>query len=351
MDTPYTTPLSYPTPLSPPLPLSYPTPLSPPLPLSPPPAPSPQDTGVARVHLSDQFYTRDDIATDCIRQLIDSNAIPDNAAWVEPAAGAGAFLRALEHYLPQSTAVALDIHPRHPSVRKLDFLTWEPLPHRNLIVFGNPPFGRKSAGANAFIRHAACFAKVIAFILPRSFVKHSMHHVFPPSFHLRLSTLLPPNAFTVNDEPHNVPCVFQVWTREATHRAPAVASVPQHFAYTRTPNHDPSATYDLALRRVGAAAGTAHIPSPSPPNPNTHYYIRLSPTFPDTTRPQVARVLHDHLNQRQQEQRQHKQPKNTTGARSLSHAEFTTIINPFLANLVARQRRLSELSPPSRENP
>lgn len=298
------------------------------------PTPNHQDTGIARTQLTDQFYTRDDIASDCVRILIESGTIPPKATWIEPSAGTGAFLRALHHHLPHCTAIALDVEPKHPEVRKHDFLTWHPLlPHKNIVVFGNPPFGRKCAAANAFIRHAAQFAQVIALVLPRSFSKPTTHHPFPPQFHLRLSQPLPRNAFIANGRPHNVPCVFQIWTREATPRPIAITPTPIHFEYTRAPHRDPMAPYDLALRRVGATAGTAHLPSLAIHNPNTHYFIRL--LLPDAaTQDKAARALHTHLNSPTIQQ----QLKNddTTGPRSIGQSEFTAIINPFLAAILSR---------------
>lgn len=304
----------------------------------PPSSSATQDTGIARNQLRDQYYTRDDIASDCIRTLIESNTIPPNATWVEPAAGTGAFLRALAHHLPQCTAIALDLHPKAPQIRQLDFLAWQPLPNRPthpIIVFGNPPFGRKSAAANAFIRHATRFATVVAFILPRSFMKPSMHHVFPPNYHLQLSKPLPPNAFVVNDQPHDVPCVFQIWTRQSTPRPITAITSPNYFEYTRNPHRDPAAPYDLALRRVGATAGIAYLPSLAFHNPNTHYFIRFRFPYPHNTEGNhdlISRFLHDHINQHQHLF----QRENTTGPRSISQAEFTSVINPFLATILSQ---------------
>jgi hypothetical protein len=299
--------------------------------------PNPQDTGIARTRLTDQYYTRDAVAQACVKQLLDSNLVPRNACWLEPAAGTGAFLRALTHYLPQHTAIALDLHPKGPGIRQHDFLAWEPVPHKPqqpIVVFGNPPFGRKSGAANTFIRHATKFAQVVAFILPRSFTKPSMQHIFPPQFHLRVSTALPKNSFTVNDQPYDVPCIFQIWTHEATPRPIAPIITPHHFEYTRAPHRDPAADYDLALRRVGATAGTAHLPGLASRNPNTHYFINLllpPPHNTPATTHTITRLLHDHINQQQHVF----QRENTTGPRSISQQEFTAVINPLLGAAVS----------------
>ena len=304
-----------------------------------PPAPAPphgtlvaQDTGIARTHLSDQYYTRTAVAIDCIRDIVSARCTQPHTTWVEPSAGSGAFIKALRHIMPRRSVLAFDTHPQHPQVHQQDFLAWEPIsaPQQSIIVFGNPPFGRRSAGANAFIRHAAKFAQVIAFILPRSFSKPSMQHVFPPHFHLRHSSPIPHNAFLVNNRPHHVNCVFQIWTRESTPRPITPVTIPHHFEYTRDPHRNPNAPYDLALRRVGATAGTAHLPSLHFHNANTHYFIRLAPHLQHRN-PNQDRALHDHINKNQHLF----QKENTTGPRSISQTEFTAVINPYLASLTA----------------
>jgi len=272
-----------------------------------------QDLGVNRVNRHDLFYTRDDVAQHCVQLLLESGRATAGSTWIEPAAGTGAFLRAVENLTSGTiTPIALDLLPRGPDITQTDFLAWEPLPHKDTIVYGNPPFGRSSVTARAFIRHAALFADTIAFILPRSFTKPSMQSAFPSCFHLLLSESLPHHSFIVNDKPHDVPCVFQIWVRKPTSRAAATRVDPVGFEYTR------GGEYDLAIRRVGATAGTAYLPSLVHHNPNTHYFITLSPSH----RAHARRIM-ELVNEQEF-------PTNTTGARSISQSEINVILNPLL---------------------
>ena len=131
-----------------------------------------------------------------------------------------------------------------------------------------------------------------------------------------------------------MPSVFQIWAREATPRPIAPISVPHFFEYIRAPHRDPTADYDLAVRRVGYSAGTAYLPGLAPRNPNTNYFINLllpPPYNTPATTHTITRLLHDHINQQQHVF----QRENTTGPRSISQQEFAAVINPLLAAAVS----------------
>jgi hypothetical protein len=157
-----------------------------------------------------------------------------------------------------------------------------------------------------------------------------MQRVFPSLYHLHLSTPLPKNSFTVNDQPYGVPCAFQIWIRKDFPRTIPAIITPRYFEYTLAPHRDPAAKYDLAVRRVGYSAGTAYLPSLVTHNRN-HYLINLllPPQYNNPTT--IIRLLHDHINQNQHLF----QKENTTGPRSISQQEFSAIINPFLATAVS----------------
>jgi hypothetical protein len=107
----------------------------------------------------------------------------------------------------------MDIEPDGHDIERLDFLQWiPPCPTQKItsryLVIGNPPFGRQSSLAKRFIRSSCVFADIVAFILPRSFMKPSMYSVFPSLFHKVYESELPYNSFLLNGESYDVPCVF-----------------------------------------------------------------------------------------------------------------------------------------------
>ena len=122
--------------------------------------------------LFDKFYTQPSVAETCIN--ITYKIIGENAkcyTYIEPSAGSGAFL----DLLPLNT-LGIDIFPPEEriDILKMDFLQWNPEKSQNIVVIGNPPFGKNASLALKFINHAARFASYIAFILPRTFEKQSM---------------------------------------------------------------------------------------------------------------------------------------------------------------------------------
>jgi len=258
-----------------------------------------QTTGVHR-NVKDQFYTLPSVAKDCVDILKTHVA---DGIWIEPSAGNGAFLS----FVPG--AIAYDIDPKCPGITQADFLTVD-LPD-GCIVFGNPPFGRQASSAKAFIRHAASKASFIGFILPRSFMKPSMRSAFPLSFHLVHQHELPTNSFSVNENTHDVPCVFQIWKKETHLREVEDKVQCTGFAFVK--KADP---YDFVFRRVGVNAGKCSLPADH--SYQSHYFVKLDD-------PSLAtQIIEKSL--------QHVFPSNTTGPRSLSKPEAIAFLHACIAD-------------------
>ena len=276
----------------------------------------PQDTGKFRTNTKDQFYTKETVAKECVDQIIALVPYAHQCVWVEPSAGSGAFL----HNVPPSVdKIGIDIDPRASDIAEQDFFNWSPPPsNAEFIVFGNPPFGRQSSLAKLFISKSCTFARVVAFILPKSFTKPSMFNVFPTKFHCIYSEDLVENSFSINGTPHDVPCVFQVWEKQETDRGVAKKTEPTGFQYVKKKD-----MYDLAFRRVGVKAGqcyrrshdTARLPEPS------YNFIK----FNDELVAHIDQIIYT-INQ-------HTFPSNTTCARSLSKSEINEVINAVIASL------------------
>jgi hypothetical protein len=115
----------------------------------------------------DQFFTPTSLVDKCWATFLEKTKVnPKDYKFIEPSAGDGSFLKALP-----KNSIAFDVEPRHPSVKKQDYLTWCP-PNKNeskYIVFGNPPFGLRGHVALHFINHSAPFADYVCFILPQLF--------------------------------------------------------------------------------------------------------------------------------------------------------------------------------------
>ena len=159
----------------------------------------------------DQYYTKHSIAEACIDKL-DLNAYD---LIIEPSAGAGAF----SQYLPKNKLIAIDIEPGDASAIKMDFLDTRPPLNYKYLVIGNPPFGKNSSLAKKFFNHAASFADVIGFILPRTFRKAKTQNRLNKNFHLISEEILPANSFHLpSGEEFDVSCVFQIWEKRSEER-------------------------------------------------------------------------------------------------------------------------------------
>ena len=269
-----------------------------------------QDTGKFRTNMKDQFYTNERIAASCIETIIDLLPVTKDYLWIEPSAGNGAFL----HRLPANfDRIGLDIDPKSDDIQKQDYFEWNPPTGKDCIVFGNPPFGRQSSLAKSFIIKSCSFAKVVAFILPKSFVKPSMFGAFDKSFHMIHSIELEKNAFVINGGAYDVPCVFQIWEKKSIERQSIEKVGPIGFKYVKS-----TAPYDFAFRRVGGLAGRCYKFGGFF-SPQSHYFLKL-----DT----VA-----HLDTIIEKINQHTFPSNTVGPRSLSQSEANVVINQILASV------------------
>jgi hypothetical protein len=267
-----------------------------------------QDTGKQRTNMKEQFYTDESVAIQCIQHLLSALPVSENYLWIEPSAGNGAFLHNVPNHIQ---CVGIDIDPKAPDIQQGDFLKWTPpKTNQNIVIFGNPPFGRQSTIAKSFISRSCKFATIIAFILPKSFVKPSMYNAFDTHFHLVSSTELAKNSFRINDNKYDVPCVFQIWIRRETHREIDEKVAPCGFQYVK--HTEP---YDIALRRVGGLAGKCYPNNGTIYSQQSHYFLRFDAGFNDSIYEKINMYVF---------------PSNTVGPRSLSKSEVSSVLNSFI---------------------
>ena len=269
-----------------------------------------QDTGKFRTNTKDQYYTKESIAKQCIECIV--SEVPNSATfqWIEPSAGNGVFLKCLSNEIDK---VGIDIDPKEASIVKGDFLQWSPITAKPRIFFGNPPFGRQGSLVKKFIQHAALYADIIAFILPRSFVKPSMSRAFPLVFHCISSETLPKDAFEVNGKSYDVPCVFQIWEKRSTPRLIVEPTEEDGFTFVKR-----DSAFDFACKRVGGLAGKCSTGQKEDFHPQYHYYIQVE----DKYKPFLKKIV-DAMNH-------HIFPSNTVGPRSLSKSEIAEVLNEIL---------------------
>lgn len=218
----------------------------------------------------DRFYTRPDVAKQCVEWLARVVNFGLVGPFVEPSAGAGAFLGPLRAAGAQVTAYDLAPAPGVRGIEKADFFELDGFEDGTVFV-GNPPFGHAASLAVRFFNHAAQWADVIAFVLPRTFRKVSVQDRLDAHFWLEADHDLPKTAFVRHGEPWDVPCVFQVWRHRARHRARRrTPDVSRLLAYVRSDER-----HDVVIRRVGGRAGQLFAPEPGGHSASSNYFVRL----------------------------------------------------------------------------
>jgi len=167
-----------------------------------------EDIAKVREQNLDKFYTIPEISKKCI----DTVGKIYDWEWdliVEPSAGNGSFFL----QIPSEKKIGIDIEPEHKDIIKQDFLTYKPKCGGDILVIGNPPFGKVCSLAIKFFNHAAEWATVIAFIIPKTFRRISVQNRLNLHFHLIKDIDIPsiPCSF---DPPMMVKCCFQIWERQ-----------------------------------------------------------------------------------------------------------------------------------------
>ncbi len=165
----------------------------------------------------DQFYTKPVIARKFHKFMLEKlgRLGIGNPFFIEPSAGSGSFLNLLN----PKKRLGLDIEPSGENIIKQDFLKWQynGREKSNVVVIGNPPFGRRARLAIDFFNKSAEFAHTIGFIVPVQFRKYSVHSKLNLDFKLIAEKLLPKNSFITKDgDDFDVNCVFQIWTKQNT---------------------------------------------------------------------------------------------------------------------------------------
>ncbi|BDV03397.1 MAG: hypothetical protein HPPSJP_1180 [Candidatus Hepatoplasma scabrum] len=169
----------------------------------------------------DKFYTNPKIIKGLIekidKRLKGVGLNFSDFIWIEPSAGSGNFIDALKKYSkkinPKIKIKAYDIEP-HGNIKfieKINFLELKSEYSSKNIIFGNPPFGKRSKLAIDFINKSSEFADIIAFILPNQFKRYLTQNKINPNLKLISQFKITEDSFLVNDRAYNVNCVFQIW--------------------------------------------------------------------------------------------------------------------------------------------
>jgi len=169
----------------------------------------------------DQFFTAPHIAAKVAKEYVDF--LPklgydlSKLFFMEPSAGGGALVDALVN-LGFTNYFASDIDVKRNDVHYADFLNDDvsahlPADKSNFVIFGNPPFGKKSKLALDFVNKCFKYSDTVGFILPLQFRRWLTQKNIDAAAHLVMDLDLPEDSFVYNGKPYKVRCCFQIWSK------------------------------------------------------------------------------------------------------------------------------------------
>lgn len=196
----------------------------------------------------DKYYTKPEIAAHCVDILRELIPAHQRQIVLEPAAGNGVFLGHFDN------TIAFDLMPEAPGIKKQNFFDVSPtnFPDKSTAtVLGNPPFGHASSLAIKFFNHSALLGNTIAFVIPMTFRKLSVHKRLNLNFHLLHDEELPKNSFLLHGKSYHVPCLFQVWQYREEKRV----SIQPENPYFEFISKSEAGSKTFCVRRAGGKAG------------------------------------------------------------------------------------------------
>jgi predicted RNA methylase len=227
--------------------------------------------GNRRVTGKEQFYTPSGLALELSSVLKSIVGDFANHVFIEPAGGTGAFIKAVQAH-GANEVLAFDIEPKHPGVKKADFLSTK-LRASKAITVSNPPFGRNNSLSIPFFNHAADASEFIAFVVPRSWRKWSVINRLDRRFHLVHDQNLQIDYVDETDSPlhqkNRLNTCFQIWQKRDVLRP--IYRVSDRGLVTKTD----ASNADVALTQFGFGCGTVSTDFARKPN-TTKLFLKLN---------------------------------------------------------------------------
>lgn len=225
----------------------------------------------------DKFYTISTYSKKCIDKVFEIYNKSNFDLIIEPSAGNGSFFNQIDC----NNKIGIDILPENKNIIKMDFFDYiPPVVKNNILVIGNPPFGKVSSIAVNFFNYSAKWSKVIAFIIPRTFRRPSIQNKLDKTFHLIYDEDIPtkPCCF----EPKMmVKCCFQIWEKRSIER-PLINLPTKHDDWdflSFGPNDKkgqptPPNNADFALRAYGGKIGEIQTEKLNELRPKSWHWIK-----------------------------------------------------------------------------
>jgi len=224
----------------------------------------------------DQFYTKETVS---LKYWNIFKTYSNNYDIIlEPSAGSGSFFK----LLPEDKRIGLDLEPKYPDIITQNFFDFTPIPNKIYHVIGNPPFGKGSSLAVKFFNHAAEFADIIAFIIPRTFKRVSVQNKLNMSFSLVFSEDLSTNPCCFEPK-MDAKCCFQIWKKEEIPRKKIICNTTHDdfvfvkygpLDHKKQPTVPDLKTFDFAIRAYGSDCGKIFTENLEKLRPKSYHFIK-----------------------------------------------------------------------------
>lgn len=213
----------------------------------------------------DQFYTKENIATQCIQSLLRFYPWDYWDLIIEPSAGNGSFYCQIN----SSKKIGMDIEPKHPEIIECDFFTYQTQEKGKILVLGNPPFGKICSQAVKFFQYASQWCDCIAFIVPRTFRRVSIQNKLNLQFHLIHDEDIPTEPCSFYP-PMLVKCCFQIWKKqEITRNKTILSRTHPDWTFLYSPTNA-----DFAIRAYGGNCGEIKTQNLHLLNPKSWHWMK-----------------------------------------------------------------------------
>ena len=210
----------------------------------------------------DKFYTKEKVAVSCIDRI----DLSKYDLIIEPSAGSGSFYNNID----SEDKLGIDLYPENDEIIQGDWFEFKIEPFfKNVLIIGNPPFGKRNVLSKKFLEHAASFSnvKTIAFVLPNVYNKHTLQKSVPKEFRLKEIFELPKNSFEIDGEDYHVPCSFFIFDKS---KGDCLRFNPELYTETDDWTYANRREYDFFV--MGAALNTV---KDIPEENNRGYYIKV----------------------------------------------------------------------------
>lgn len=232
------------------------------------------NTGLNRIG-DECFYTKKEVSKKLVSKLQELVDIQTFDKVIEPSAGDGSFIKALEE-LGITNIISYDINPKSKNIILQDFLKLDTSIFKDkILVVGNPPFGKNSCLAIKFIKKISEFATVFALVLPKSFKKNSRISLIPELYHCIYIEDLPKHSFIIENNSVDVNCSFFVYKKLTYPREKYTKKIPNDKYVIIKKDQIEKYKNVIAFRRVGANAGKFYKDNIKNLSEESHYFINL----------------------------------------------------------------------------